>query len=78
MEQADASGLKYQSAECSLYLGAAVIGVKDHRQAKAQLESAAAKSESLGARALLARSHYLLGEALRASEGILRRPPAIT
>jgi tetratricopeptide (TPR) repeat protein len=56
---------KYQSTECSLYLGVALIGVKDYRQAKAQLESAAAKSESLGARALLARSHYLLGEALR-------------
>jgi hypothetical protein len=35
MEQADSSGLKYQSAECSLYLGAALIGVKDSRQAKA-------------------------------------------
>ena len=65
MGQADASGLKYQSAECSLYLGAALIGVKDFRQARTELESAVTKSDSLGARALLARSHYFLGEALR-------------
>jgi eukaryotic-like serine/threonine-protein kinase len=65
MGQADASGLKYQSAECSLYLGAALIGVKDFRQARTELESAVTKSDSLGARALLARSHYLLGETLR-------------
>jgi hypothetical protein len=65
MGQADASGLKYQSAECSLYLGAALIGVKDFRQARTELESAVTKSDSLGARAVLARSHYFLGEALR-------------
>jgi tetratricopeptide (TPR) repeat protein len=65
MGQADASGLKYQSAECSLYLGAALIGAKDLRQARTELESAVTKSDSLGARAVLARSHYFLGEALR-------------
>ncbi len=65
MGQADASGLKYQSAECSLYLGAALIGMKDFRQARTELESAVTKSDNLGARAVLARSHYFLGEALR-------------
>jgi tetratricopeptide (TPR) repeat protein len=65
MGQADAAGLKYQSAECSLYLGTALIGAKDFRQARTELESAVRKSDSLGARARLARSHYFLGEALR-------------
>src|SRR5262249_24316975 len=65
MGQADASGLKYQSAECSPHRGAALMGAKDFRQAKTELEPAVTKSDSLGARALLARSHYFLGEALR-------------
>ena len=53
------------SAECSLYLGVAHLGIKNPTQARPELESAVTKSERLGARALIARSHHFLGEALR-------------
>ena len=65
MRQVDEAGLKYMSAECSLYLGMALVGAKDTTQARVELESAVTKSQRLSARALLARSHYFLGEAQR-------------
>jgi tetratricopeptide (TPR) repeat protein len=62
--QADTVGLKQLSTEASAYLGEALIGRKDYARAAQVLETALAKSEKLGLRALLARNHYLLGRAL--------------
>jgi hypothetical protein len=42
-------------------------GAKRYPEARQELERALAKSEKLGMRALLARSHYLLASALRAT-----------
>jgi eukaryotic-like serine/threonine-protein kinase len=64
-EQADQSGLKYVSVEASLYLAQALINTKDYARAKRELDSSLRASEKLGLQASLAKSHYLLGEALR-------------
>ncbi len=63
-QQADAMGLKYVSAECSIYLGEAFIGMKNYAQAKSELRIALNHSESLGMQGLLAQSHFLLARAL--------------
>jgi len=66
-KEADDLGLKYVSAEGSLHLGAALLKTNNVAQARAELESGLTKSERVGARALLARGHYLLAEAVRLS-----------
>lgn len=63
--QADTLGLKYFSLECSLYLAQAQIDSKDYSSAKQQLRAALDKSDKLGARVLLAKSHFLMANALR-------------
>ena len=66
-EDADGMGLKYISVECSVYLGEALIGMKSYEPARKELESAISRSEKLGARGLLAQSHYLLARDLELS-----------
>jgi len=66
LHESDARGLKYLSAQCSLYLGDALLGVKDPR-ARQELESAVLKSNRLGAQVVLLQSHYLLAKALRSA-----------
>ncbi len=64
-QQADQSGLKYISVEASLYLAQALINNKDYSGARQELDNALRNSEKLGLQASLAKSHFLIGEALR-------------
>jgi tetratricopeptide (TPR) repeat protein len=66
MRDADSRGLKYLSAQSSLYLGDALLSNKDSR-AREELESAVRKSDRLGAKVLLLQSHYLVAKALRSA-----------
>ena len=65
--QADALGLKYLSLEASVLLGQAQIDAKDYSAAKQELRAALDKSDKLGTRLLLAKSNFLMAEALRLS-----------
>ena len=66
-EQAEQSGLKYVSVEASLVLAQALINNKDYARARRELDSSLRNSEKLGLQASLAKSHFLMGEALRLS-----------
>ncbi|HXY10237.1 MAG TPA: tetratricopeptide repeat protein [Terriglobales bacterium] len=66
-QQADESGLKYLSVEASLYLAQALIDNKDYARARRELDTSLRNSEKFGLQASLAKSHFLLGEALRLS-----------
>jgi len=66
-QEADSLGLKYLSVECSVDLGEALVNNKDHSRARQELEPALGKAEKLGLRTLLAKHHYLLATALRAT-----------
>jgi eukaryotic-like serine/threonine-protein kinase len=63
--ESDSLGLKYLSVESTIFLGQALIDAKRYPQARQELERAIAKAEKLGARALLARAHFLLASTLR-------------
>jgi serine/threonine protein kinase/tetratricopeptide (TPR) repeat protein len=64
LKETDDRRLKYLSAQCSLYLGEALLTAKDYKRAQTELESAVRKSQTLGARTLLAQSHGLLAKSL--------------
>ena len=66
-KEADAKGLKYLSAQCSVSLGEALVSLKNYPQARQELELALQKSQSLGLKSLMAQGHYLLGLALSAN-----------
>jgi tetratricopeptide (TPR) repeat protein/predicted Ser/Thr protein kinase len=66
-DQADRSGLKYLSLECSVYAAQALIDSKDYSRARQELDRSLRSSEKLGLQMLLAKSHYLLAETLRLS-----------
>jgi serine/threonine protein kinase/Tfp pilus assembly protein PilF len=66
-QEADSLGLKYLSVECSVDLAEALVNAKDYSRARQALEPALGKAEKLGLRTLLARDHYLLATALRAT-----------
>jgi len=66
-QDADSIGLKYVSVECSMYLAEALVDMKNYEAARKELESAISRSEKLGARGLLAESHYLLARDLELS-----------
>ena len=66
-QEADSLALKYLSVECSVDLGEALVNNKDYSRARQELEPALAKAEKLGLRTLLAKDHYLLATALRAT-----------
>ena len=63
-EQASNMGLKYVTAECSIYLGEALIGMKNYAAAKTELQNALNGSERLSLQGLLAQGHFLMGRAL--------------
>jgi eukaryotic-like serine/threonine-protein kinase len=65
IQEADELGLKYLAAESSLHLGAALLKSNNAAQARTVLEAGLNRSERIGARALLVRAHYLLGDAVR-------------
>ena len=64
-QEADTLGLKYLSAECSIYLAEALVNTRDYSRARQELERAVAKTEKLGLRTLSAKGHYLLATILR-------------
>jgi hypothetical protein len=57
--------LKYLSIECSLYIGEALLNIKNYSEAGQDLEAARRGSERLGLRPFLARSDYLLARAFQ-------------
>ncbi|HTM41366.1 MAG TPA: tetratricopeptide repeat protein [Terriglobales bacterium] len=64
-DDADRAGLEHLSMECSVYLGQALITAKEYSRAQEVLQRSLANSEKLGLQVSLAKSHFLLGEALR-------------
>ena len=65
--EADRLGLKYLSAESSVYLAEALLLSKNYAAAQTELEHAALKADQLELRTVLAQGQYLLGTALRLS-----------
>jgi tetratricopeptide (TPR) repeat protein len=65
--EADRLGLKFLSAESSVYLAEALVLSKNYSAARQELERAMPKAEKLELRTVLAEDHYLLGTALRLS-----------
>jgi tetratricopeptide (TPR) repeat protein/predicted Ser/Thr protein kinase len=74
-QEADSLGLKYLSVECSVDLAEALVNTKDYSHARQELEPALAKAEKLGLRTLLAKDHYLLATALRATGSTTEATP---
>jgi len=66
-EEAESQGLKYLSIECSLYAAEGLLNAQKIPQAQEELQRALSKSEKLGLRTLIARSHYLLSRTLQLS-----------
>ncbi len=66
-QQADKLGLKYESVQASVYLGAALARNKAYPQARQELERALTNSQKLGLQWLEAESNYVLGDVLRQS-----------
>ena len=64
-QEADTLGLKYLSAECSIYLAEALVNTRDYSRARQELDRAVAKTEGLGLPTLSAKGHYLLATELR-------------
>jgi tetratricopeptide (TPR) repeat protein/predicted Ser/Thr protein kinase len=64
---ANSLGLKYFSAECSLYSGEAQLLAKNYAQAERELQAALGSSESLGLRAHQARTRFLLAKVMSAT-----------
>jgi serine/threonine protein kinase/tetratricopeptide (TPR) repeat protein len=67
-KESDALGLKYLGAQCSLYIGRALLDSGDPVTARQELEGSLRSSERLASQTLLAKSHYYLAEALREEE----------
>jgi tetratricopeptide (TPR) repeat protein/predicted Ser/Thr protein kinase len=66
-QEANSLGAKYFSAECSADLAEALVNTRNYPRARQELEAAVGTAEKLGLRTLLAREHYLLATALRAT-----------
>jgi tetratricopeptide (TPR) repeat protein len=64
-EEADRSGFKHLSVQCTIYLGQALIAAKEYSRAQEVLQRTVANSERLGLQVSLATGHFLLAEALR-------------
>ncbi len=66
-QQAEEQGFSYMALECSVYLGEALMQLRDYPRAQAELERALLRADKLGLKPLSARAHYLLAATLRAS-----------
>jgi eukaryotic-like serine/threonine-protein kinase len=66
-KEADDLGLKYLSAECSVFLAEALLKNKDYRAAEQEADRALQASEKFGFKFLIAKAQYTIGEALSAS-----------
>ena len=66
-QQAEEQGFSYMALECSVYLGEALMQLRDYPRAQTELERALLRADKLGLRPLSARAHFLLATTLRAS-----------
>jgi tetratricopeptide (TPR) repeat protein len=66
-QKADSAGLKYVSAEASLYAVEGLLKSRNYTEARPALGRLVADTEKLGARPLSAKAHFLLAELLRES-----------
>ena len=64
-DEANRSGLKYLSAQCSLYAAQALIRSKNYSKAEESLQNAAMQSEKLGLLALKAQGHAMMAQVLQ-------------
>jgi serine/threonine protein kinase/tetratricopeptide (TPR) repeat protein len=60
IQQANDSGLKYSSVECSIFMAEAMMQSRDYTHARQELQRALALSEKFGQQSLSAQAHYLL------------------
>jgi eukaryotic-like serine/threonine-protein kinase len=67
IQQADDSGLKYSSVECSIFMAEAMLQSHDYTHARQELERALLRSDKLGQQVLSAHAHYLLATIARDS-----------
>jgi TolA-binding protein len=67
MQQADEQGALNVSVECQIYMAEAMIQSNDIAHAQPELARALLRADKIGLKALSAKAHYLLGNALRAS-----------
>ncbi len=67
VQQADSQGRKYISVAASILMAEAMIKNKDYSAARQELQRGLGRSEKLGLRLETARTHYLMGTALRLS-----------
>jgi len=67
VKDAEAMSQKYLSAQCSLYLGAALVQSKNYSQGQAEIEVVLRKAQELGMKSLLPQAHYWLAMALKGS-----------
>ena len=65
--EADRLGLKFLSAQSSVYLAEALLLSKNYPAARQELEHAMPRAEKLELRTVLAQDQYLLGTVLRLS-----------
>jgi serine/threonine protein kinase/tetratricopeptide (TPR) repeat protein len=67
VHQADDSGLKYSSVECSIFMAEAMMQSHDYTHARQELERSSLLSDKIGQQALSAHAHYLLATIARDS-----------
>ena len=67
IQQADDSGLKYSSVECSIFMAEAMTQTHDYVHARQELQRALLRSDKLGQQSLSAQAHYLLATIARDS-----------
>jgi tetratricopeptide (TPR) repeat protein len=63
--QADESGLKYISIECSIFLAEAMIQKRDYAGAQRELQTAVSRTDKLGLQPLSAKAQFLLATIAR-------------
>ena len=63
--QADTLGLQYLSVECALSEAEGLLKIKEYSRAQQRLDEVLGRSEKLGLRPLLLKSHFLLGTLFR-------------
>jgi tetratricopeptide (TPR) repeat protein len=66
-QESESEGLIYLSSDASIHLGEALLRLKRFDEARRELDRALSRSERLGLRALVARSHYSIAAVLGTS-----------
>jgi TolA-binding protein len=65
VKEADSMGQKYLSAQCSLYVGVALVVSKNYSQGRQEIEAVLRKAQDQGMKSLLPQAHYWLAVAFR-------------